>query len=195
MPVSADPIRRHVRAYAAWRGLLILLLPVSLAPNLEAALMESGALGPDRAGILQIISLAVALALWFAYRSRFGVIVPDPPATWAEHPWYGLVGVMMVVTATIALLLVWSASPMSLRDFGLVLVSVGTLAMATLSRGAGPTSMALVLIAGAWLLSSLVGTPPASARAMGHAVMALALLWETVQYHRFLMRGFRHARA
>jgi hypothetical protein len=195
MSASADSIRRHVRAYAAWRGLLILLLPASLAPNVEAALVQAGALGPDRAGILQVVGLAVALALWFAYRARYGVIVPDPPATtWAKYPGYGLLGVMILVTMTVALVLVGSASPMSLRDLGLVLVSVGTLAMATTGRGAGRTSIALVLIASTWLVSSLAGAPSASARAMGHAAMALALLWETVQYHRFLTRGFRHAR-
>jgi hypothetical protein len=195
MTDSAESIRRHVRAYAAWRGLLILLLPASLAPNLEAALVQSGALGPDRTGILQIVGLAVAFALWFAYRARYGVIVPDPPATtWAEHPGYGLLGVMVLVTVTVVLLLVGSAAPMSLRDLGLVLVSVGTLAMATTGRGAGRSSVALVLMASAWLLSSLAGAPSGSARAMGHAAMALVLLWETVQYHRFLTRGFRPAR-
>ena len=189
--VAADPIRRLTRAYIGARVYQGLLFCFVLVHNITVVLREVGYLTP-KVGLWLTLAVIVAAGTIGTYcQWRFGRIEPQRPSL-ARQVVRGTIFALLLMTMFVAIVL--GAREVGVRPMDLVwlLLSAGTAMHLAMSRGEH-LGWVTPMLASAMLLATLVVPALQPYRALGHAVMAAALVVTAVQLHLFVVRGFRHA--
>jgi hypothetical protein len=197
MSVAADSIRQLTRAYLGARVYQGLLFWFVLVHNINMALINVAS--PRLRMWLAVGAIVSAATLGTFYRWRFGRVEPPRPAP-SRRPFegfkYGVFGATALALLVLAAVLVFfiggkeiGARPI---DLAWLLTSGSTAVSLARSRGERHAWL-LPVLASSGLFATLVVPALQPFQSGSHAGMAAVLVFEAVQLHLFLVRGFRHA--
>jgi hypothetical protein len=198
MPVSAESIRRLTRALIGARVYQGLLFCFVLVHNVAPVLITIGYPNPRLQMWLTLCAIVGAGTVGSYYQWRFGRVEPQRPSL-PRQVGRATVLALLIVVAVMAIVALagknedWPAlSGARPMDLIWVMLSAGTAMSMAISRGER-MGWVVPLLASLGLLLTLVVPTLQPYRALGHAVMAAALIVTAIQLHLFLVRGFRLA--
>ena len=205
MPVTADSMRRLIRAYSAahlYQGLIFCL---ALAHNVNGLLAGTGHGSPRTGAWIMVGAIVSAGTVGSYYRWRFGHMTrrqPDVAMRPVQRLLYSFARAAIIVLGLNALILL-AALILPIvaggRTIGVKPAEMGWLMASawvatSLARSRGEHFAWLVPLLGtAALLATLMVPALQGYRAVGHAAMVSALIVTAVQLHRCLVREFRNA--